>query len=99
MKIIIAYIDVKPEYIEEFKKITVYNHENSIKEAGNIRFDVLQNSETPTKFALYEIWKDDAAFAFHKTTEHYNKWNTESQAYLTKPRSRDVYTEIALTDK
>lgn len=96
-RIIIAYIDVKPECIEAFKEITKYNQSNSINEAGNIRFDALQNREDETKFTLYEIWKDDAAFDFHKTTEHYNKWAKEIEEYVTKPRSRDVYNEIALT--
>jgi len=99
MRIVIAYLDIKKECIEDFKKITVYNHENSIQEAGNVRFDVLQNREDETKFTLYEIWKDDAAFDFHKSTPHYNKWNETVADYVTKPRSRDVYTEVALTDK
>jgi autoinducer 2-degrading protein len=92
-----AYIDVKPESIEAFKKITVYNHENSLKEAGNIRFDVLQNTEDETKFALYEIWKDEDAFASHKATEHYNKWAKEIESYIKNPRSRNTYTGIAVT--
>lgn len=98
MRIIIAYIDVKKECIEDFKEITKYNQMNSVKEEGNVRFDALQNREDETKFTLYEIWKDDDAFAFHKTTEHYNKWNDTIADYVTKPRSRDVYTEVALTD-
>jgi len=98
MKVLIVYIDVKPDCIEKFREVTVYNHVNSVKEEGNIRFDVLQNKDDPTKFVLYEAWKDDAALDLHKTTEHYLKWNTEMLTHVTKPRSRDVYDAVAFTN-
>ena len=41
-------IHVKPENVEDFKKISLYNHENSRKEPGNVRFDVLQSNDDPT---------------------------------------------------
>lgn len=95
MKVLIAYLDVKPECIEQFKEITIYNHENARKEAGNIRFDVIQDVDDPTKFALYEAYTDEEAFAFHKTTEHYNKWAATVADYCVKPRTRTNYTPIA----
>lgn len=98
MRVTIVYLEVKPQFIEEFKKITVYNHENSIKEAGNIRFDVLQSREEPTKFALYEAFESDEALDFHKSTEHYKKWNAETANYMVAPRSRTVYDAVAFTD-
>ena len=42
----LVYVDVKPECIEAFKEITAYNHNNTRKEPGNIRFDVLGQRRT-----------------------------------------------------
>ncbi|MBR2621698.1 MAG: antibiotic biosynthesis monooxygenase [Clostridia bacterium] len=91
----LVFVDVKPEFVEEFKQITVYNHENSRKEPGNIRFDVLQDNNDPTKFVLVEVFADAEAAAFHKTTEHYNKWRETVAPYMASPRKAMPTTPIA----
>jgi len=82
----LVFIDVKPENVEAFKKISIYNHDNSRKEPGNIRFDVLQSNEDPTKFTLYEVFADEEAAAAHKQTEHYLRWREEVAPYMASPR-------------
>ncbi|MBQ8356364.1 MAG: antibiotic biosynthesis monooxygenase [Clostridia bacterium] len=82
----LVFVDVKPEHIEDFRAITLYNHENSRKEDGNVRFDVLQSREDPTKFTLYEVFRDEKAAAFHKTTAHYLRWREEVAPYMATPR-------------
>jgi autoinducer 2-degrading protein len=94
MPVTLVFVDVKPEHIEDFKKITLYNCENSRKEEGNVRFDLLQNKDDPTKFTLYEHFRDKAAIDFHKTTEHYNKWAAEVEPYMASPRKKSVNEPI-----
>lgn len=91
----LVYVDVKPENIEAFKRITLYNHENARKEPGNVRFDVLQSREDPTKFTLFEVYVDEEAAAEHKKTEHYLKWRDEVADYMASPRSALHTTPIA----
>ena len=88
----IVTVNVKPDKIEAFRKITSYNHENSRKEPGNVRFDVLQSRDDPSKFYLYEVYKDDEAAAAHKKTAHYLRWRDEAADYMAAPRS-SVRTE------
>ena len=83
----IVSVHVKPEFVEQFKEITAYNHENTRREAGNVRFDVLWDRKDPTRFVLYEVFADDDAAAFHKTTEHYNKWRETVADYMAEPRT------------
>ena len=40
---------------------TAENHKNSIQEPGNLRFDVLQNTEDPVRFVLYEAYETETA--------------------------------------
>ena len=77
----------KEEYVDAFREITAYNHENTRKEAGNVRFDVLQSRNDPTRFTLYEVFADEDAVAFHKTTEHYQRWRDTVADYMAEPRS------------
>ena len=91
----LVFVDVKPENVEDFRAITLYNHENSRKEAGNVRFDVLQTKEDPTKFVLYEVFRDEEAAAFHKTTEHYLKWRETVAPYMASPRKAIPTTPAA----
>ena len=91
----LVFVDVKPENVEDFRAITLYNHENSRKEPGNVRFDVLQDNNDPTKFVLFEVYEDEAAAAAHKQTEHYNKWREEVAPYMASPRRAMPTTPLA----
>ena len=42
MIIMHVFIQVKPEYVEAFRKATIENASNSIREPGIARFDVIQ---------------------------------------------------------
>ena len=91
----LVFVDVKPENIEEFRAITIYNHDNTRKEAGNVRFDVLQDNNDPTQFVLYEVFESEEAAAFHKTTAHYLKWRETVAPYMASPRKAIPTTPAA----
>lgn len=91
---LVVSVDVKTENIEDFKKITEYNHINARKEPGNIRFDVLQDETDKSKFVLYEVYADKTAVEYHKSTEHYKKWSEEVSAYMASPRTKKVTEPI-----
>ena len=75
----LVFVNVIPEFTAEFEKITEYNHINSRKEEGNVRFDVLHDNNDPNKYVLYEVYRDKDAAAAHKETEHYKKWRSEER--------------------
>lgn len=88
-------IHVKPECVDAFREITVYNHENSRKEPGNIRFDVLQGKDDPTYFTLYEVFATEADAKAHKETEHYKKWRETVEPLMACPRVGIHHTPVA----
>ena len=73
MHIVHVHIHVKPEFVEAFKQVTLENATKSLRETGNVRFDVVQQSEDPTKFVLVEIYRTAEASAAHKETAHYRQ--------------------------
>lgn len=91
----LVYVWVKEKYLEEFLRATVENHQNTIKEPGNLRFDVLRDSENPAKFVLYEAFKDDQAAADHKATPHYAKWRDTVADWMEEPRKGIKHSVIA----
>ena len=91
----IVIIHVKPENVEDFKKISLYNHENSRKEPGNVRFDVLQSNDDPTYFTLYEVYKTPEDAKAHKETEHYKKWRDTVEPYMAVKRVGIAHTPLA----
>ena len=96
MKALIVKIHVKDECIEQFKEITFYNSENSRKEPGCLRFDVIQAAETPNLFFLYEIYKSDEAVDHHRTTEHYNKWRESVAGMMPPDKPRESVKGVPL---
>lgn len=71
MHVTLVHVHVKREYIKDFVEATAANHAASIKEPGNLRFDVLQQSDDPQFFTLYEAYIDADAASAHKQTRHY----------------------------
>ncbi|HEY9812675.1 MAG TPA: antibiotic biosynthesis monooxygenase [Candidatus Sericytochromatia bacterium] len=90
-----VHVWVKPEHIEDFIKATKINHENSIKEPQNMRFDVLQDQGDPSKFILYEAYQSDQGAAAHKQTEHYLTWRDTVAPWMAEPRKGIPYSVIA----
>lgn len=82
----IVHVYVKPEHIEDFIKASQKNHEASVLESGNLRFDVLQDFSEPSKFVLYEAYATEEAAAKHKETAHYLLWRDTVADYMAKPR-------------
>ena len=89
MFVAFVHVHVKPENVDDFIEITKYNHENSLKEPGCARFDVLRSTEDSHVFYLNEVYLSTEAAAAHKDTEHYQKWRDTVEPYMAKPRSAD----------
>lgn len=90
----IVHVKVRQEHIEEFIRATVRNHEESVRENGNMRFDVLQKEEDPTQFALYEAYASEELAAAHKHTPHYLEWRETVKDWMAEPREGVRYHGI-----
>jgi len=90
---------VKKEHIDDFIKATIENHTNSVKEPGNLRFDVLQSVQNPDEFTLYEAYESDESAAAHKNTAHYKIWRETVEPWMAKPREGTPHRVIAPAEK
>ena len=94
-----VYVHVKPEKVSGFIDATVENHFESVKESGNLRFDLIQQADDPCHFMIYEAYESEAAAANHKTTGHYLRWRDIVQDYMYEPRQGIKYNIIEPKEK
>jgi len=94
MHIILVFIHVKPEKVEEFRRATIENARNSLKEQGVVRFDFIQQADDPTRFLLVEVYRTPEDSGRHKETNHYNRWREAVEPLLAEPRSRIAYRNL-----
>ena len=94
MHILLVQARVKPEFIDAFKQATAINAGNSAKEPGVARFDFLQQQDDPSRFVLYEVYRDSSAPAQHKQTAHYLAWAETVSHMFQEPRTRAFFTNV-----
>ena len=95
MFVTLVHCHVKPEAVDAFIDACVSNHEGSTREPGNIRFDVIQLSEDPTRIVLYEWYVDEDAAKAHKETAHYAAWRAATADMFEEPRRGVRYVGLA----
>lgn len=91
MQVTLVYVHVKPENVQDFIEASLENSRESVKEPGNIRFDVLQMKDDPCRFVLYEAYDTAEDAAAHKGTPHYLKWRETVADWMAEPRQGVVY--------
>ncbi len=77
---------VKEERVDAFTRAVLENARQTRKEPGNVRFDVLQCRDDPTRFMLYEVYDSEEGFKVHQQTEHYLKWRETVADWMARPR-------------
>lgn len=45
----------------------------AVKEPGVLQFEVGRSNDNPNVFALWEVYRDEAAVAAHRATEHFKR--------------------------
>lgn len=91
MYVTIVHVQVVVEHIEDFIRATQQNHEASVQESGNRRFDVLQMADDPTRFVLYEAYASQQDAVAHKQTTNYSVWRESVAAWMASPREGMLY--------
>ena len=86
-----VYVKVKSSKIEDFIVASGTNHDESVKEPGNLRFDFCQMADDPARFLIYEAYESEEAAAAHKNTPHYLKWRDTVAEMMAEPRKGVKY--------
>lgn len=85
---------VKTGFEDDFIKATRINHQETLKEKGNLRFDVLQGEDDPCMFMLYEVYRSNEAVKAHKHTRHYKEWREQVAPWMARDRQGTKFIPI-----
>jgi quinol monooxygenase YgiN len=99
MLIVHVFVFVKPQFVDAFKAATVENARQSVQEPGIARFDVVQQSDDPTRFVLVEVYRSSDAAAAHKETKHYQVWRDTVAEMMAQPRSSTKFANVFPSDE
>jgi len=99
MYVTCVHVHVKKEHVQDFIDATVKNHRSSVKEPGNLRFDILQSLDDPSRFVMYEAYESKDAAGAHKNTQHYLTWKQTVAPYMAEPRVGVPFRVIVPEDR
>jgi quinol monooxygenase YgiN len=71
---VVTHVDVIPPKKDEAIVALQALAEASRKDAGNLRYDLLQQNSRPNHFTLVEIWEDRGALQSHEAAAHTAKF-------------------------
>jgi autoinducer 2-degrading protein len=94
LHIVFVHVHVKPERVDDFRAATIANARESVREPGVARFDVVEESEDPTRFVLVEVYRDARGAAAHKETAHYQRWRDAVAEMMAEPRTSRKYANV-----
>ncbi len=94
MLVVHIQISVKPECVAAFQDATIANARESLKEPGIARFDFVQQTDAPTRFALVEAYRNPEAQARHRETRHYQIWRDAVAPMMAEPRVSVKFTSL-----
>jgi quinol monooxygenase YgiN len=74
MYAVLGIIKVKPEHLKDFVEQVREHARHSAREAGCLRFDVLQDTADPHTICLYEVFRSEADLEAHRRHDYYRRW-------------------------
>lgn len=86
MYVVVVRVHVLAARVGDFSTATLQNATATRGEPGNLRFDVLQQIEDPSRFTLYEVYRSEADFKAHQQTPHYLTWRAAVADWMASPR-------------
>jgi quinol monooxygenase YgiN len=84
----VTHVDVIPPRKDDAVALLKQLADDSRKDAGNVRFDVVQQANRPNHFTVVEAWKDRKAFDAHGMAVHTKQFRDQ-----LAPMSGSLYDE------
>jgi (4S)-4-hydroxy-5-phosphonooxypentane-2,3-dione isomerase len=93
MIVVLVSLGIRPDSVETFAGAVRANAAASIFEPGCLRFEVYRDPADPTRFLLFEIYRDRAAREAHWQTAHFLDYR-DATAELIETRTLTEYEPL-----
>src|SRR5262245_7833924 len=93
---VVTYIEVAPLSKNHAARLLRDLDAASRKEAGNLRFEIMQRIDRPHHFAIVEAWKDQKALDAHAASASTKKFRSEIETILSAPYDERPHGALAV---
>ena len=90
--IVVVKVTARPDKGAEMREVVLRLAQESRKEDGCIRYDVLQNTADPHVFVLFEKWASNAHLDAHNLTPHVHDAIMQATPLAATPLDVGRYT-------
>jgi quinol monooxygenase YgiN len=92
---VLARLSVKPEHTVDFERAFCdYQQQVRALEAGNLFFHLQRARDTVGSYTVMEQYRDDAALAAHRDSEHYRAIPSIFGAFMAGPPDIQVFDSV-----
>ncbi|HYS18315.1 MAG TPA: antibiotic biosynthesis monooxygenase [Candidatus Binatia bacterium] len=92
----VTYVEVMPTAKADAVTLLRRYREAARKEGGNLRCEVVQRIDQPHQFAIFEIWKDPAAFEAHGKSANTTDTREKIAAIRNAPTDERVHIGLSI---
>ena len=89
MLAVTAILHVKPEHVEDMKKLLVTASQTYLKDEGTLEWHVHQDQKDPQKFLIYELYQEAGSLDTHRANPFYKTFGESVTPWV------DARTEIS----
>ncbi|HEX2174263.1 MAG TPA: putative quinol monooxygenase [Dehalococcoidia bacterium] len=89
MYAVTAILHVKPEHVEDMKKLLVQASQTYLKDEGTEEWHVHQSTKDPQQFLIYELYRSEADLETHRANPFYKTFGESVTPWV------DARTEIS----
>lgn len=81
-----AHLRARPDVVDLYKARLLRHARNSLERepGGCLRFDVHQERDDPTLFLLIEVYRDEEAFAAHRSSPHFQEYREDTKEWVSE---------------
>ena len=91
---VVTYVDVFPAYAMEAANLLQTFANDSRKDPGSVRIEVLRDVARVNHFSIVEIWNSQKSYDTHLTLEHTRTFRSKLQAGLGSPFDERLYNNL-----
>src|ERR1700733_3161137 len=90
----VIHIDAMPQFTKSAANLLLGFRNDSLREAGAKKFEILQEIDHPNHFTLVEEWRSEKDYEAHNITVQARHFRDQLQPMLGSPFDERIYREL-----
>ena len=91
---VVIFADFTPDNIAKGTELIKQYVLDTKKDPGNVRSELLAQSNRPNHFMIQQVWQNTAAFEKHEEAEHTKEFRAKAQPMLGAPFDERLHFKV-----